>query len=444
MLKSKILRASVLIGFFSLVAAVVALLRDRILASHFGATRMLDIYYSAFKLPDLVFNIILVGSLSSAFIPVFIGARREDEAGAWLVARNFTTVMFTMVVIAAGILFVFAGQVVGLIAPGFVGSDRELAISLTRIMFLSPVIFSLSAIAGSILQSLERFWAFSIAPVLYNIGIIIGAVYFSPWATRTGHSPVIGLAWGVVLGALFHFVIQGTAAWRAGFRFKPHWDLANAEFRKILKLMVPRTIGLSAYSVDSAVTNAFASLMAAGSITVFNLANNGQFVPISMVGIAVATAVFPKLSQHASASEHKEFKHRLSSTLKNTAMIILPLAVVGYFLTPWAVRLIFGIGLFKGAAVAATVATLQVFLFGVPGQCFIPILSRAFYALHNTRTPVIISVTAIALNIFLGWYLGLHLGYGVKGLAAAFAIAGNIQWLLLWIFLKKTGEMLSS
>lgn len=437
MLKSKILRASALISFFSLVAAVVALLRDRILASHFGATRMLDIYYSAFKLPDLVFNIILLGSLSSAFIPVFIGTRRESEENAWLVARNFTTVMFTLVLVVTGLLWIFAGSIVGLIAPGFTGSDRELAITLTRIMFLSPVIFSLSAIAGSVLQALERFWAFSIAPVLYNVGIIIGAVYFAPWATAHGQSPVVGLAWGVVLGALFHLIIQGTAAHRAGFRFKPHWDLANAEFRKILKLMVPRTVGLSAYSIDSAVTNAYASIMAAGSIAVFNVANNMQFVPISMVGIAVATAVFPRLSQHASASEHGQFKERLAQTLRNTALIIIPLCVAAFFIAPWVIRLIYGIGLFKGAAVEATIVVLQIFLFGVPAQSFIPILSRAFYALHNTRVPVLISITAIALNITLGWYLGLRLGYGVKGLAAGFAIAGNVQWLLLWIFMKQ-------
>lgn len=432
-----LLRASVIIGGFSFVAALVALLRDRILASHFGASRMLDIYYSAFKLPDLVFNILLVGSLSSAFIPVFIGKRRESEEGAWLVARNFSTVMIMALVVAAAVLWLFARQVVGLIAPGFIGADKELAITLTRIMFLSPIIFSLSAISGSVLQALERFWAFSIAPVLYNIGIIIGAVYFAPLAAYYGYAPVIGLGWGVVLGALFHLALQGTAAYRAGFRFKPHWDLANAEFRKILKLMIPRTIGLSAYSIDSAVTNAYASLMAVGSIAIFNVANNMQFVPISMVGVAVATAVFPKLSQHASGSEYNEFKERLSSTLRNVILVIVPLCLAGYLVSPWAIRLIYETGLFRGSAIEATITVLQIFLFGVPAQSAIPILSRAFYALHNTRTPVIMSVVAIALNIFFGWYLGLHLGMEVKGLTVGFVIAGNVQWLLLWFSLRK-------
>ncbi len=442
MFRSKIFRAISLISFFSLVAALVALLRDRILASEFGASRMLDVYYSAFKLPDLVFNIILLGSLSSAFIPVFIGTRQESHERAWTVARNFTTVMFTMVLIVAGVLWIFAGRVVGIIAPGFTGADRELAISLTRIMFLSPVIFSLSAISGSILQSLERFWAYSIAPVLYNAGIIVGALYFAPLATRHGYAPVTGLAWGVVLGAFLHLLLQGTAAYRAGFRFRPHWDLRSTEFRKILKLMIPRTIGLSAYSIDSAVTNAYASLMAAGSIAVFNVANNIQFVPISMVGIAVATAVFPRLSQHASSADQGEFNKRLSSTLRNTAMVILPICIIGYFLAPWAIRLVYGTGLFQGAAVEATISVVLVFLLGVPAQTFIPILSRAFYALQNTRRPVLISVTAIALNVILGWYLGLHLGWGAKGLAAAFSIAGNIQWLLLWFGLQKVRKMI--
>ncbi len=437
MLRSKIFRASVIIGGFSFVADLVALFRDRILASHFGATRMLDVYYSAFKLPDLIFNIILVGALSSAFIPVFIGKRRESEGDAWLVARNFTTFAFTLVLIAATLMWVFAQQVVGLIAPGFVGGDRELAVSLTRIMLLSPVFFSLSAIFGSVLQALERFWAYAIAPILYNAGIIVGAVCFAPIAIAHGYAPVIGLGWGVVLGALLHLILQGSAAYRAGFRFKPHLDLANAEFRKILKLMVPRSIGLGAYSIDSAITNAYASLMAAGSIAVFNVANNLQFVPISVVGVAVATAVFPKLSHHASGQEQGEFRQRVTHTVKNIILVVVPLAVAGYFLSPWAMRLVFGVGLFQGTSVEVTASVLQIFMFGIVAQSVIPTLSRAFYALQNTRTPVTISLFAIISNIILAWLFGLHLGYGVLGLALAFAVAGNLQWLLLWFYLRR-------
>ncbi len=433
----KLLRASLIIGGFSFAADVVALVRDRILTSHFGATRMLDIYYSAFKLPDLIFNILLVGALSSAFIPVFINRRKENEHEAWLLARNFTTVMFTLVVTVAIVLWFFAGQVVTLIAPGFIGIDRTTAISLTRLMLLSPVLFSLSAICGSVLQSLERFWAYAIAPILYNAGIIVGALYFVPLMVHYRYNPVLGLGLGVVFGALIHLIIQSIAAWRAGFRFKPHFDLANNDFKKIFRLMIPRTIGLGAYSIDSAVVNAFASTMVAGSIAVLNVANNLQFVPISVVGVAVATAVFPRLSAHASGEKLIEFKQKLYSALRNTALIVTPLAVVGIFLSHWAINLLFGVGLFRGASVDMTALVLAIFMFGIPAQSLIPILSRAFYALHNTKTPVMISVLSIAINISLAWYLGVYHHQGVRGLAIAFAIAGNVNCVLLWLAFTK-------
>jgi putative peptidoglycan lipid II flippase len=439
--KSRILRASVIIGGFSFVADLVALLRDRILTSHFGATRMLDIYYSAFKLPDLVFNLLVLGAVSSAFIPVFVREHKNNEQGAWRVAQNFTSIVFVLVLIVAGLVWVFAGSVVTLIAPGFAGTDRGLAISLTRIMLLSPILFSLSTICGSILQSLERFWAYAIAPVLYNAGIIVGAIWFVPLARAHGYPEVLGLGWGVVLGAAAHFVLQFSAARLAGFKFKAVFDFGDQHFLKIFRLMIPRTIGLGAYSIDSAVINAFASTMTAGSIAVLNVANNLQFVPISVVGVAVATAVFPKLSGHASSDEMKEFKHKLYSALRNTAFIVTPLAITGIFLSHWAINLLFGAGLFHSASVATTASVLAIFMFGIPAQSMIPILSRAFYALYNTKIPVLVSIFSVAVNLSLAWYLGLVHGQGVLGLAIAFAIAGNVNFVLLFCSLKKLTHM---
>jgi len=436
--KSKtLLRASVIIGGFSFVADLVALFRDRILTSYFGATRMLDIYYSAFKLPDLVFNILLLGAVSSAFLPVFIGEYKKDESNAWRVAHNFTSIAFTFVLIFSGVLWLFADSVVSLIAPGFLGPDRQIAILLTRIMLLSPILFSLSMICGSILQSLERFWAYAIAPVLYNAGIIIGAIYFVPLMRNHGYPEVLGLGWGVVLGAFAHFALQFTAARMAGFKFKAVFDFGDQHFRKIFRLMIPRTIGLGAYSIDSAVVNAFASTMMVGSIAVLNVANNLQFVPISVVGVAVATAVFPKLSGHASVDEMKEFKQRLYSALKSTLLIVTPLAVAGIFLSHWAINILFGVGLFHSASVDLTASVLVIFMFGIPAQSLIPILSRAFYALHNTKAPVTISIFSIAINLSLAWLLGIFYGGGVRGLAIAFAIAGNVNFLLLWVLFKR-------
>jgi len=437
MFKSKILRSSVILGVFSLLASVVGLLRDRLFASEFGASRTLDIYYSAFKIPDLIFNLFVLGAVSSAFIPVFIKQYRTDERKAWDVSRNFLNIAFTVVIVACGIMILFIRPLAALIAPGFSEADQESVIQLMRLMLLSPIIFSVSTIIGSTLQALERFWAFAIAPILYNVGIIIGAVYFVPIMRAHGYQEVLGLGLGVVLGALFHFAVQLIAALRAGFRFGPIFDLKDQNFRSILKLMLPRTIGLGAFSIDSTIINAIASLLGAGSIAMLNFANNLQFVPISVVGISAAVAVFPRLSFHASGDEKEEFHKKLNSSLKGTAIIVTLGAAALFFLSEWVIRILFGIGLFHGNSITITAGILSLYMLGVTAQSLIPIISRAFYALHNTRTPVIISLVSIIVNLSLASFFTFFLHWDVRGLALAFSIAGNVNFFFLWIFFRR-------
>lgn len=435
--RSKTFRAGLVLGVFSFIADIAGLLRDRVLASHFGASRTLDIYYSAFKIPDLIFNLLILGAISSAFIPVFIENYRKDQLTAWRVAQNFISVGFFAVIIAVGAMLIFIRPLVSLIAPGFQGSDRETTITLTRLMLLSPIIFSLSSIVGSILQSLERFISYAIAPILYNIGIILGAVYLAPVFKSHGRLEVLGLGLGVILGALLHLVVQLPSAVRAGFRFKVVLSFADQNLRKILRLMVPRTVGLGAYGIESMVTNAIASTMSAGSIAVFNFANNLQFVPIAVVGVSMATAVFPRLSLHASGNERSEFKSKLNETLKNTFYIVAPIALLVFVLRGFIIKTVFGIGLFRSDNIEITASVLGIFMTGVIAQSLIPILSRAFYAFQNTRTPVIISLIAIGLNVLLAITFSFGLGWGIRGLAVAFSIAGNVNFLLLYLFFRR-------
>lgn len=288
------------------------------------------------------------------------------------------------------------------------------------------------------LQALERFWAYAIAPVLYNLGIIIGAIYFVPWARSNGYSEVIGLGLGVLLGALLHLLIQLIAALRVGFRFGKIFKIRDESFRKILKLMVPRTIGLGAYSIDSVVVNAIASTLGVGSIAMLNFANNIQFVPISVVGISAAVAIFPKLSFHASNIEEKgEFKKKLYLAVKGTTLIVIPTAIILAIFSEFIIRLIFGIGLFQGLSIVITAQIAAIYMIGVTAQSLIPIFSRAFYALQNTKTPVMTSIVSILLNIFLAVYFTYILDWGVRGLALAFSIAGNVNLALLWILFSR-------
>ena len=433
MFKSKIFRASVILGIFSFAASAMGLLRDRVFASQFGASRTLDIYYSAFKIPDLIFNLFILGAVSAAFIPVFIRQYRTDEKKAWDVTRNFLNIALTAVVVSCGIMILFIRPLAALVAPGFSGADRESVIQLMRLMLLSPIIFSVSTIIGSALQALERFWAFAIAPILYNLGIIVGAFYFVPIMRAHGYQEVLGLGLGVIFGALMHLSVQLVASWRAGFRFGPIFDFSDHNFRDILKLMIPRTVGLGAFSIDSAIINALASMLGAGSIAMLNFANNLQSVPISVVGISVAIVIFPRLSFHASGNEKEEFKKKLNYALKTTALIVTAGAVVLFLLSEWVIRLLFGVGLFHGQNITITAGILSLYMLGVTAQSLIPILSRAFYALHNTKIPVITSVIAIAVNLSLASLFTFYFNWDVRGLALAFAIAGNVNFILLWL-----------
>lgn len=434
----KIYQAGAILAFFSLASRLVGLLRDRILAGHFGVSTTLDIYYSAFKIPDFIFNLIVLGAVSSAFIPVFIEKYRYDKVSAWRLSKNFLCAVFSMVFVACVLMFIFMRPLAFIFIPGFMGADRELVINLTRLMLLSPIIFSLSTVIGSVLQALQRFWAYAIAPIFYNVGIIIGAVYFVPLVSARGYHAVYGLGLGVILGALLHFLVQLPAVLRAGFRFGLIFDWADESLRRVFKLMIPRTIGLSAYSIDSIITNAIASTMTAGSIAMFNFANNLQFVPISVIGISMATAVFPSLSFHASGQEKSEFSRKLNSALVNTFYAVLILAILIAIFSPLVVRILFGNGLFSGESVRQTAVILSIFMIGVVAQSLVPIISRAFYAIQNTRTPVAISIITIVINIFLGMLFSFVFHWGVRGLALAFSISGNFNFIALLIMFRRS------
>lgn len=436
-LKKSIARASIMLAFFSFAAKLTGLLRDRILASQFGAGTHLDVYYSAFKLPDLIMNLIIFGAVSSAFIPVFLEAFKREEKSAWRVAQNFVNVAFVSVVAASAVMAIFARPLASLIAPGFSGADQALLVQLLRLMLLSPVIFSLSTIMGSILQALERFVVYAIAPILYNLGIIIGALYLVPIMRSHGYPEVLGLGYGVVLGALMHLAIQFPSAYHAGFRFKAIFDLADEQFRKIVWLMIPRTIGIGASSFETIVINAFASLLGSGSITVLTFASNLQFVPITVLGISVATAVFPQLAAHGSQDETAAFRSKLRSALRQASFWVGLTAVVVFIFRELVIRIIFQSGAFKGADVHATATLLGIFMFGVVAQSLVPIMSRAFYAMQNTRTPMVVTFLSIALNIGLGYLFTFVFGWGVKGLATSYVIAGNVNFLLLYLNFRR-------
>lgn len=426
--------AAIILAGATLINKFVGIARDRTIAHYFGTGAVTDAYYAAFKIPDLIYNLLVVGALTAGFIPVFtkLFYKSEDKTPAWKMASNVINIIGLSLIILSGLGMIFAPRLSTLIAPGFAPENFKLVADFTRIMFLSPILLGLSMVVGGILQSVRRFVLYSIAPIFYNIGIIIGAAFLVPL-----FGP-IGLAWGVVLGAFLHFIIQLIGAIQAGYHWQFIFNLKDANTRLIGKLMIPRTLGLAVSNLNTIVTTILASLLPAGSVAAYSFADNLQWVPIGIIGVSFSLAVFPVLSSAAAVDNHTEFSQNLISTARQILFFIIPTSVIFLLLRAQIVRVILGSGAFDWDATINTADALAFFALGLFAQALIPLFARAFYALSNTKTPFIISIIASICNIAISLLLMKKMH--VAGLALAASIGAIINFALLAIFLRKKIE----
>ncbi|MFA5935707.1 MAG: murein biosynthesis integral membrane protein MurJ [Patescibacteria group bacterium] len=424
--------AALIVGGASLASRIVGVFRDRVLASTFGAGESLDAYYAAFRLPDLLYSLVILGALSAGFIPVFaeyLETKSKDEA--WRLAERVLSVVGATMMFICGALIVFAPILVPITVPGFQGDKLDITIQLTRIMALSPFFLGLSAVMGGILQATRRFFAFALAPVLYNVGIIFGALVLAPVMGLEG------VAWGVVLGAFLHFLTQASVALRLGLRRIPPPSFRTEGVRRIIRLMAPRTAGLAVSQVNMVILLSLASTLPVGSIAVFNLANNLQSFPVSIFGISFAIAAFPNLSRAVARKDHEDFIHTISSAARKIAFLIVPATVLFILLRAQIVRLALGAGEFDWTDTIRTADVLGLFVISMLFQALVPLLARAFYAIQDTWTPLLASLVAEAFNLVLA--LVLRESFGIMGLAVSFSVASALNLLLLWwlLYYKK-------
>ncbi len=418
--------AAMIIAIASLASNIVGVLRDHTLAATFGAGHALDAYYAAFRVPDFIYNLVIVGSLSAGFIPVFAEyLETRDKREAWHLAEQVLSVVGATMVVLCLILAVFAPVIVPMTVPGFSPDKLALTIRMARIMFLSPFFLGLSAVMGGILQATRRFVAFSIAPVVYNLGIIFGATVLVP---RMG---VEGVAWGVVLGAFLHFLIQASVALRLGLQRIPWPSLQTAGVRRILKLMIPRTAGLAVSQLNLVILLIFASALADGSVAVFNLANNLQSFAVSVIGISYAVAAFPVLSKAAGRKDMGGFHSALLGAAQKITFFILPFTACFFLFRAQIVRLALGAGQFGWDDTIRTATVLGVFTISLLGQSLVALYARAFYAMQDTKRPLVIALVSESVNLILAYTLRGPLG--ITGLVIAFSAATYVQLgLLLW------------
>ncbi len=422
--------AALVLSAASLLSRAVGIIRDRVLAHYFGAGPLIDVYYASFKIPDLIYNLLIVGALTAGFIPGFtkLFYQHTDKKEAWKLANNVINIAGVALIFFCALGMIFTTPLAHIIAPGFSGENFTRMVSFTRIMFLSPLFLGISMVTGGILQSLRHFTLYALAPIFYNLGIIAGATgLVHAWGE-------IGLPLGVILGAAIHAGIQIYGAYQVGWRWKPVFNLFDPETRTIGRLMIPRTLGLAITQVNQVVITMLASLLPVGSIAVYNYANNLQAVPIGIIGIPFAIAIFPLLSAAAAEKDNKQFVSHLINTARQIIFLVAPLSILILLLRAQIVRVVLGSGTFDWAATVNTADTLAFFSLGLLAQSLIHLLVRAFYALSNTKTPFIIGLIAELFSIIAALLLMRPLG--APGLALAASIGVILNAIMLIVALR--------
>ena len=386
--------AALILAAASFFSALLGLFRDRLLASRFGIGDELDIYYTSFRLPDFISMVLIMGAISAAVIPVFSSYLSRSKKEAFEFLANLFNLFLVFLIIVIFVLIIFTPQLISLIAPGFSGEKKELTILLTRIMFLSPIFLGLGNIISAILQVFQRFFITSLAPIFYNLGIIFGILFFVP---KLG---VVGLAWGVALGAFFHFLLQLPILFRIGFQPLKVLNFCHPGFLEVIKLTIPRSIGLAASQINLIVITAIASTLFSGSIAVFNLADSLSRPLLTLIAISLSTAAFPALSLNFANNNKEKFNQTFSQTFFKTLYLILPLSFLVFLFRNLIVEIVLKVGKFGLVDAQLTAACLAAFCLGIFAQALILLLAKAFFALRDTKTPALASIVGMLLNVF--------------------------------------------
>jgi len=425
--------AAVILGAASLISRLLGLIRDRVLAGQFGAGNELDIYYAAFRIPDLVYSLLVAGAISAGFIPIFIDylnkGKTEENSEHWYLANSVLNIMTVSLIVICFLASIFTSSLVKLVAPGFSPDKLATTVELTRIMFLAPVFLGLSAVLGGILQSFRRFFVYSLGPIMYNLGIIFGALVL------VRYYGLIGLSYGVVIGAFWHMAIQIPAAYMCGFRWKPVFDFRFKGVKRILKVMPPRVLSLTLTHINFWIMTIMASFLAVGSIAIYNLAHNIWSFPLGVFGISFVLAAFPRLSETAQKNDLVNFVKTFSLTARQILFFTLPAMIFFVVLRAQIVRVILGTGMFDWQDTVLTLETLAFFSIALFAEALILLILRGFFAWEDTKTPFLIGLIATVIRLSLAWFFSRSMG--VPGLALGFSIGSLIYFFLLFMALRK-------
>lgn len=413
---------------------LVGLARDRAVAHQFGGgSGDYDAYVAAFVIPDLLFTVLAGGALISAFLPVFSAAlAHEDEADAWRLASGVGNIIFLVTAVLAGLAALAAPQLVAQLTPSFPADQQATTVTLMRVVLLSTVIFSISGLQMGMLNAVQHFVTPALAPVVYNLGTLFGALALVP------QFGVLGLAFGVVLGALGHLVIKIPALLRHGYRWFPMLGLRLAGVRRVFWLLWPRMLSLGTVQAVNVVNVTLLGGLATGSLSVWRYAWNISQMPQTILGTAIGTVAFPTLADEAARGDRDALRATGVQALRVMIVLSLPAAVGLWLLAEPVVQLLLETGAFGPEDTSATMFVLQMFALGLLANVTLEIVARMFYAQQDTLTPLYFAVLAMLLNI--GLAMALVGSMAVAGIALANTIAVTVEvGVALWILHRRLG-----
>ncbi|MEA3249695.1 MAG: murein biosynthesis integral membrane protein MurJ [Patescibacteria group bacterium] len=433
-IRSSVTWAAALLGVATLLSKFLGMFRDRLLSGTFGAGAELDAYYAAFRAPDFMFGLFVAGAISAGFIPVFTRYVVQDGDGhmgdsSSEFASRVISIMGVILAVISVIGAATAQWFVPLYTSGFTSEQQQISILLTRLMFLSPFFLGLSAVFSGILQTYKRFLVYSLAPVVYNLGIILGIVLL---AERFG---IFGVVIGVVGGSFMHMFIQLISVWRLGFKFAFRPSVCDESMKEIGRMMVPRTASVALEHVNFIILTGIASTLGVGSIAVFNLALNLQSLPVGVLGVSFAVASFPFIAELVERGDKEGVKREFSRIVRLVMFLVIPATVAFVLLRAQIVRVVLGSGNFDWANTVDTADALALFSISMFAQALLPFIVKTFFAFHNVRFPLMVAAASIVFERLLAWKL-IDLGMGTSGLVLAYSISAALRITLLWVLLR--------
>jgi putative peptidoglycan lipid II flippase len=422
----RLARSAGLIGIATMTSRVLGLVRDQVMAYLFGAGNAVDAYNVAFRIPNLVRDLFAEGAMSAAFVPTFTRTlTNEGRDAGWRLARN----VITTLVLATG-LFVLAATIftrplVTAFAEDYsrVPGKLELTMQLTRIMLPFLVTVAVAAVFMGMLNSLNRFFIPALSPAMFNVGSIVCAIALVPLMPRVGMPPIAAMAFGVILGGIGQLAIQWPSLRREGFRFRPVLDVRDPGLRQVLILMGPGTIGLAATQFNVFVNTVLATGEGTGAVSWLNYAFRLMYLPLGLFGVSIATAAMPAIARHAAKDDLRGMRHEVANGLAMMLMLNVPATVGLMVLARPIVAMLFERGRFSAHDTDATAAARMCYAIGLVGYSAVKMASPTFYALHESRKPVMVSAASVLLNAALNvalvhrfGYLGLAVGTSVTAI----------------------------